>query len=317
MHSDSTTKGQAHVSLIVPTWNAERHIPDLLRALSSSRRPPDQVLWIDSSSVDQTVPLLKRHGQRVLVIRQEEFGHGCTRNLALEHCMPTDIVIYLTQDAVPQGTDWLSQLIAPFDDASVAVSYGRQTPRPDAHLLERHARHFNYPSQGQRSQWSDLDRLGIKGVFCSNSFAAYRVSALRSIGGFPEQLPLGEDMAAAIRLLAQGWVRVYQAEAQAVHSHNHPLPVEFRRYFDIGALLAMDPALQRAHLAASGEGLRYVLTEWRAAWQARSASTLCQIPLRAIAKLGGFHLGRRFRHLPPSWLPWLGLHRQFWRQACK
>lgn len=318
MHSDaSTAAGNHHISVIVPTWNAERHIPNLLAALSRSRRHPDKILWIDSSSTDQTVELLRQHGQNVMSIPQAEFGHGRTRNDALRYCLPTDLVVYLTQDAEPQGDDWLAQLIAPFDDPAVGVSYGRQTPRPDAHLLERHARHFNYPPMSQRSRWNDLERLGIKAVFCSNSFAAYRVSALKSVGGFPEQLPLGEDMAAAIRLLAQGWDRVYQAQAVAMHSHNHSLAVEFRRYFDIGALLSMDPALQRAHLSSSGEGLRYVLTEWRTAWQARSFHAMGLIPMRAAAKFIGFQLGRRFRQLPDVWLPHLGLHSNFWRQGCK
>src|SRR5690606_10148351 len=117
-------------------------------------------------------------------------------------------IVFLTQDALPVGDDWLKRILAPLTDDGIGLAYGRQLPRPGSQLSERISREFNYPAgPAEQTSAADLGTLGIKAVFCSNSFAAYRTDALISIGGFPEALPLGEDMAAALRLIQQGYRR--------------------------------------------------------------------------------------------------------------
>ena len=79
-----------------------------------------------------------------------------------------------------------------------------------------------------------ISSIGIKAAFLSNSFAAYRRSALESVGGFPSDTIFGEDTFAAAKMLLNGWKIAYSAEATVYHSHNLTFIEEFRRYFDIG-----------------------------------------------------------------------------------
>lgn len=299
-------------SIIVPVLNAQAHLPGLLAALSNLPHQPRRVLFIDSASTDDTVSMLLAAGHKVHSIARHEFGHGKTRNLGARLCADSDFLVYLTQDALPQGPDWLQQLLSPMQDERVALVYGRQLPRPEASLPERHARCFNYPDTPSRSEWADLTRLGIKGVFCSNSFAAYRRAALEAVGHFPEQLPMGEDMAVALRLLQRGYARVYQPTAQAIHSHDYRIGEEFRRYFDIGVLMSMDAELQRVRLAASGEGLRFVKEEITLALQQGQPWWVPALLARTAAKFLGFYLGQRHKLMPGAWLPHLSMHRHFW-----
>jgi rhamnosyltransferase len=270
------------------------------------------VLFVDSSSDDDTVALAAHAGHRVHGIHRADFGHVRTRNVAADLCEDCDFLVYLTQDACPQGSDWLPKLLRPFADAQVALVYGRQLPRPAAGASERYAREFNYPPQPDRTHRDDLTRRGIKAVFCSNSFAAYRRDALAAVGGFPERLPMGEDMAAALRLLQRGHARVYQPEALAVHSHGYSVAEEFKRYFDIGVLMAIDQELSRVRLAASGEGLRFLRGELAAAWNPTRPLGLVDVMVRAVAKYLGFLLGRRHAALPDAWRPRLSMHSFFW-----
>ena len=136
--------------------------------------------------------------------------------------------VKFTQDAAA-----LQALVAALDDPQAAAAYGRQLPHPDATPVAAHARLFNYPDASHTRRWSDAAEFGIKTCFLSNSFAAYRVQALREVGGFPANVILGEDMHLAARLLQAGYAIRYQAQAKVYHSHNYSWLAEFRRYFDV------------------------------------------------------------------------------------
>lgn len=304
------------VSVVIPTRQAAAHLPALLARLADTDPAPREVLVIDSGSEDSTQALVRAAGYRLHVIDPASFGHGRTRNLGLRLCESSRYVVFLTQDALPVGRDWLVRLLAPFDRVDVAVTYGRQLPRPDAGVAERFARTFNYGPVDEVTTERDIAHRGIKAVFCSNSFAAYDRERLLNVGGFPEDLPLGEDMAAAMRLLRCGFARAYCASAEVIHSHDHHLTEEFRRYFDIGVLLDVNPELQRARLAASQEGISMVREEMSNAWREGGAAAVFSMLLRTACKLVGFQLGRYHRIFPRAVCRSFSLHRVYWQTSC-
>ncbi len=299
-------------AVVVLTLNAQAHMPALLGAIAALQWPPRRVLFIDSSSDDNTVSLAMAAGHQVHGIRRADFGHGRTRNEAARLCVDCDFLVYLTQDACPQGSDWLSRLLEPMADPQVALVYGRQLPRPSAGASERYAREFNYPPWPDRTLQKDLPGRGIKAVFCSNSFAAYRREALLAVGGFPEGVPMGEDMAVALRLLQRGHARVYHPQALAVHSHAYSVRDEFKRYFDIGALMSIDGELRRVRLAASTEGMRFLRGELSAAWASAQPLSIVRVIAGAVAKYAGFAVGQRHAALPLGWRMRLSMHSFFW-----
>lgn len=302
-------------AVIVLTLNAAGHLPALLVALAALAQQPRRVIFVDSSSTDGTAELVRDAGHVLHRIDRKAFGHGRTRNLAATLCEDCDYLIYLTQDACPRGPKWLDSLLRPMADPTVALVYGRQLPRVGAGWPERHAREFNYPATADRSRAADLARRGVKAVFCSNSFAAYRRHALVAVGGFPERLPMGEDMAVALRLLQAGHTRVYEPSACAVHSHAYSSGEELQRYFDIGTLMAMDPELSRVRVSTSGEGLRFLRAELAGALRHQGWGGVLACLVRTLAKGVGFQLGRRYQMLPAAWRRRLSMHSFFWGQA--
>src|SRR5690606_22126597 len=129
-------------------------------------------------------------------------------------------------------------LVAAFNDPAVAVAYGRQLPHHVANPIAAHARLFNYGARSYVAGMEDATRMGIKTVFASNSFAAYRAATFKELGGFPERTILSEDMYLAARSVLAGGKVAYVAEACVRHSHNYTPLEEFRRYFDIGVFQA-------------------------------------------------------------------------------
>lgn len=269
-------------------------------------------LVVDSASSDGTDFTSLPVNWECLRIAAADFNHGDTRNLALQHIPnDTEFVIFLTQDAMLVTSDALQNLLSAFSDPTVACAYGRQLPHANATPMAAHARNFNYPATSHTLSIKDQSRLRLKTCFLSNSFAAYRLVDLLSVGGFPSNVILGEDMSVAARLLISGKRLAYVAEACVYHSHNYSLIQEFRRYFDTGVFHARTPWLLETFGGAGHEGLRFVRSQLAFLWRQAPA----WLPLALVstfAKWLGYKLGRNEAQLPLYIKRWCSMHKRYW-----
>ncbi|MBU0664992.1 MAG: glycosyltransferase [Proteobacteria bacterium] len=285
---------------------------ELLSVLSRQTVLFHELLVVDSSSRDQTVTIAKEFGAEVVVIPQKEFDHGGTRTM-ISRMARGDILIFLTQDAVPVSTDALEKLIQPLLlDEMIAVTYGRQLPNRDATVLAAHLRSFNYPAQAVVRSFADRQQLGFRTVFVSNSFAAYRKTALAEIDYFKSGLIFGEDTCAVGRLLMQGYKVAYVADAMVFHSHNYSCVQEFRRSFDIGVLHVTEKWLLATYGHAEGIGRQYVRSGVSYLFDVKKRALLPNFFWRVVVKFLGYKLGRNFQLLPQWLIPFLSMHRSWW-----
>lgn len=305
-------------ALVVPTYNPGRYWQQWLQALSIQTSYPSQVLVVDSASTDGSFDGESNQKFQLIRIPKASFNHGGTRGLALGLLdRSIEVVVFLTQDALLANEHALERLIASFSNPQVAAAYGRQLPHKDARPLGAHARVFNYgPTSRLKSQVS-IPEMGLKACFISNSFSAYRVSDLLEVGGFPEDVILGEDMYVAGKLLLSGKSVQYVADACVYHSHDYTALEEFRRYFDTGVFHTMEPWLIDSFGGTSGEGLRFVRSEL-AYLQKNRPSLIIPSMFRTFMKYSGYRLGRMFKKIPKQMLPALSMHKGFWisRGSC-
>jgi rhamnosyltransferase len=250
-------------SVIIPTLDGGETFQLLCQSIIRQTYQPDQVLVIDSGSTDSTREYAERIGFAIKSIHKNEFNHGKTRQMGIEILCDSDIIIFLTQDAILSSDESFFNLLKCFDDSKVGAAYGRQLPHQNAKLIESHARLFNYPSDSNVKSLSDIPKLGIKTVFISNSFAAYKRKVLMDIGGFPSNLLFGEDAYVAAKMLLDGWEIAYCADAKAYHSHNYSYVEEFRRYFDIGVFHSRENWIKANFGKAEGEGKRFIQSEFK------------------------------------------------------
>jgi rhamnosyltransferase len=307
-----TARESSVVGVIVPTLNAAEMWPEFRRSLMAQNVAPHQVLIVDSASTDNTVELACASGFGVVSIARSDFNHGGTRQRAIQFFPAAEILVYLTQDAILADSHAIEELVDAFRDGQIGAAFGRQLPRPNAGPIEAHSRIFNYPAQSDVRSFDCRERLGFKTIFVSNSFAAYRRSALESIGGFPVDVIFGEDTCAVARMLMNGWKVAYVAGARAYHSHEYSCGQEFKRYFDIGVLHSREPWLVREFGGTGGEGKRYVTSELRYLWPGH-ARLLPSAILRTAAKFAGYKLGLRESKLNNSLKRRLSMHHGFWQ----
>lgn len=302
----------ARVTLVIPTLNGGALFKKLVKSIKLQTFKDITTLIIDSSSDDETVSISLENGYKVISIKREDFNHGATRQLGVELAKESEIIIFMTQDAVLATPTSLENIINCFEDSGVGAAYGRQLPRCGSDPIESHARFFNYPSQSNVKTIHDAKIFGIKTAFISNSFAAYRRSALQSIGGFPTDVILGEDTYVAAKMLLNNWTIFYCSEAEVYHSHSYNYVQEFQRYFDIGVFHSRQPWLRQNFGYAEGEGIRFVKSEFKYLWNEKRIKAIFSAFVRTFIKLSGYKLGINEGILPKNLKSKFSMHTRYW-----
>ncbi len=233
------------VSICLPTYNGASDLARLLPVLAAQRLGDAvpglvsgaiELCAIDSSSSDASVALLRTAGARIDVIRKPQFRHGATRN-AIAAMARGEILVFLSQDALPVGEQFISELIAPFEDARTAGVCARVLPHPeDDPLTQRTV--LAQPEAGDKPQSYDLD--GIDGLWSlpesqrlawlaiNDVASAIRAEVFRAIP-FPD-VTFGEDVAWAARALTAGWRLRFTPRALVQHAHRYTPRQAFARY---------------------------------------------------------------------------------------
>jgi len=303
------------ISIIIPTLNGGPLFAEVLKSIASQDlREKYELLVYDSSSSDDTVARAEAFGAEVIPVRREDFDHGGTRSMAARKAVG-DILVFMTQDAVISEPGSLATLIAPLKkDSPVAVTYGRQLPAAGATLAAAHLRLFNYPELTLERVYKDRGNYGLKTVFVSNSFAAYKKAPLAAIGYFQDDLIFGEDTCAVGRLLLHGSAIRYVAEATVYHSHNYTLVEEFKRHFDIGVLHSTEKWLLKEYGSAEGHGASYVHSALSYFLSNKAWSLVPDLIIRCGVKYLGYTLGKKYRYLPAVLRPKVSMHHNWWRK---
>ena len=280
------------VSIIVPTCNAGESFYQFAMMIKKQTANIKQVLIIDSSSNDKTVSIAKEFGFDVEVIERKDFGHGKTRQYALEK-ISTEIVVFLTQDALLVDEFAIENLVKFLnDDEMMGAVYGRQLPYPNTGILGSFVRLYNYPEISKVNCYEDKDFKGIKTAFLSDSFSAYKKSLLLEIGGFPLNVEFGEDTYVAAKFLIKGFKTGYCAEAKVYHAHDYSLKQEYQRSKEIGKFHKQEHWLLDTFGKAEGEGVKFVIKEAKYLLKNSKWYMLPVAFMHNVAKYLGYKIGK-------------------------
>lgn len=288
------------IDILIPTYRPGAETAELLRRLANQVYPVHQLLIVNTEEKYWSPELEKAYpGCQVRHIRREEFDHGGTRDWMARQSA-ADILLFMTQDALPADNRLVSRLAAMFADPQVKAAYARQLPRKNCSLLESYTRRFNYPPESAIKSREDLPELGIKAFFCSNVCAAYERKTYMELGGFPERTVFNEDMIYAGHLIEAGYSIAYVAEAKVYHSHNYSGRQQFHRNFDLAVSQAQHPELFEKY-PSEGEGIRLVKETAKYVCKIRKPWLLFPLVWQSGCKYAGYWLGKRYEKLP-GWM---------------
>ena len=304
------------IDVIIPTYHPDEKLEKCLRMLKRQTVQPQRILLINTeeeffhSKVFSTL----KQGE-IIHITKPEFDHGGTRNQAAAMC-DGEIMILLTQDAIPADEHLIENLIKPFEDEEVCAAYGRQMADKKDNPVEAYTRIFNYPKESRIKSKKDLPELGIKTFFCSNVCAMYRRSIYEKLGGFVKHTIFNEDMIFAGKLIQEGYAIAYVAEAKVVHSHNYTNRQQLHRNFDLAVSQADHPEIF-AMAKSESEGIRMVKATAAYLISQRKPYLIPVLGMRSASKLLGYRLGRSYQKLPENIVLHLTGNKSYWEKKKK
>jgi len=264
------------VSIVIPVLNVAEYLPALLKAIGSQDLPVVEIILVDSGSRDGSKKIASSR-KEVRLLEIDGFTHGKSRNLGASEAKG-EIVVFMSQDALPRDSRWLEELIRPLGDPRTGASYSRQVPRDGASPMEQFFLLTRFPGEG-RVQKKDpgAGELTLEDVFFSNVSSAARKETLERFP-FDEELIMSEDQKFSKDLLEDGLTVVYTPESVVIHSHAYSLTDVFRRYFD--SVHSLDEIFPSHTMGTS-------------------------------ASMGFSYLGEELRHiagLHPKWIPYYFLY---------
>ncbi|MEG4866266.1 MULTISPECIES: glycosyltransferase [unclassified Microcoleus] len=220
------------VSVVVPVYNGERDLPDLIECLRSQTYPPHRVeyLIVDNKSRDRTSSILQTAASNPSSVSPLLRGGSPFNQITLRHLTENqiqssyaarnqgirastgEIIAFTDADCRPE-TQWLENLVKPFVDLEVGISAGEILALPGNSLLEKHAARDNTLSQ----------KHTLAHPFCAygqTANLAVRRQVLAQVGLFRPYLTSGGDADLCWRILRETSYKMYFA-ASAIVRHRH------------------------------------------------------------------------------------------------
>jgi len=183
-----------NVSVIVPTWNEEKYLPNCLRSLTNqANSKPSEVIVVDGGSTDRTVEIAEKHADKVLVEPVKPVG--AARNVGAKHAQG-DILAFIDADTMA-SENWIKEIERTLEMNPRAVGVTGPTQPYEGSRLDQLAYHV---ATGWVQRLSL--RLGLPHVAGFN--CAYRRDEFWEAEGFDEYRQLSEDITLSLRIRHQG-----------------------------------------------------------------------------------------------------------------
>lgn len=300
------------VDVLIPVYRPDGKLTELLKRLKMQNYPIHRVILMNTEEKHFPAELTGIWDRvEVYHLAKEEFDHGGTRDRGVR-MSTADLVVCMTQDAMPADETLIEELVKPFDDPEVWAAYARQLPNEDCREVEKYTRSFNYPEQSMVKTKEDLDRLGIKTFFCSNVCAAWRREKYLELGGFVKHTIFNEDMILAGTMIKQGGKIAYCAKAKVIHSHNYSAFQQFHRNFDLAVSQTMYPEVFGG-IRSESEGIKLVKKSLFYCIKIGKPWLMIQVVTQSAGKLLGYKMGQRYRSLPMWLILRCTMSPSFWR----
>jgi len=218
MTTTASHRTEPRCSIVIRAYNEEKHIGRLLAGILAQTVGEVEVILVDSGSTDATVAVASRYPVRVVSIAPDDFTFGRSLNRGCAEARG-EFVAIASAHVYPVYPDWLDQLLKPFEDPKVALTFGKQRGNSTTRFSEH---------QVLASWFPETSRI-LDHPFCNNANAAIR-RALWLEHPYNEEIPALEDIEWASWAMEQGHRIAYSSEAEVVHVHNEDRRAVYNRY---------------------------------------------------------------------------------------
>lgn len=308
------------IDVIIPVYRPTEKLKKMLLAIQKQTCRAEHIFLMHTKdgydltwaeTIGTTIPVIE------IPVCQEAFDHGGTRDRGMR-ISKADIVILMTQDAIPVNASVFEELIKTLvSDCKVAVSYARQVPEKNCGILETYTRIFNYPKESVIKSQKDMEKMGIKTYFCSNVCAAYNRETYLKLGGFETDIIFNEDMVFAAKAIKENYKIAYEADAIVMHAHDYTGKQLVKRNFDMGVSQACYPEIF-ANVKSEKEGIKLIKQTAFYLIKRGKPFKIVELFLKSGCKYIGYQLGKHYTSLPEVVIDKLTMNPAYWkRRRCR
>lgn len=324
-------KNDVQVDVIIPVYKPDEKFSHLLERLVKQSVVPNRIILLhtveDTTNSSDGDSILQNQLYNYIDttnfdckievhnIDKSQFDHGGTRNYGAS-LSEKDVIIFMTQDAVPADNKLIENLLKAFENEKVSAAYARQLPLKNSSVIESYTRNFNYPRTSYEKSLEDLDTYGIKTFFCSNVCAAYRKEVYDSLGGFVLKTIFNEDMIMAANMIRKGYFIAYQADARVYHSHSYTYREQFKRNFDMAVSQEQYKEVFSG-VKSENEGIKLVKDTLKYLIEQKKFFYIPDLIFQSGFKYLGYKAGRNFKKLPLSAIKRISLNPGYWNHYTK
>lgn len=206
-------------SIVIRAFNESKHIGKLLRGIQQQNMIDFEVILVDSGSTDNTREIAESFDVKIVHIDPSEFTFGRSLNRGVQ-AAKGEFIIMASAHVYPVYPDWLTEMLAPFEDQKVACVYGKQRGNESNKYSEH---------QFFRQWFPDVSVARQSHPFCNNANSAIRRS-LWEENPYDEEVTGLEDLVWAKWLMKKGYFVSYAADAEIVHVHEEVPKQVYNRY---------------------------------------------------------------------------------------
>lgn len=286
------------LSIILLIKNGGKRLELLMERLHEQNfKGTYEIIAIDSGSEDKSIQILNKYKIKVHRIKPEEFHHSRTRNLGAEKARG-EILVYITQDALPIDDDFLEKLLTPLNDPKIAVSYGRQIANPDSKDVDIFFYSYFYPDERKvlgKELVKNTKKFYIDHVYVSDVCSAIKRDVWKQLR-FTDDIPMAEDKDFGLKVLKSGYKVVYEPKATVYHSHDYSLCSLFKRRFQDGA--AFSNIALEGESEFLGRGFKFIIQEIKFLIRKKHFIGLPYALIYNFIYFLGFSLGKHEKYMP-------------------
>jgi len=277
------------ISIICPLYNAEKYIISLNNNLLKQKNVDiKEIKYLLTESKDNTEKLLKENKIKYEIVKKTDFSHSLTREKTA-FSAKGDILVFITQDVIPEKDNWLYELTNPIANNEVDACYSRQICTNNS--IEKYTREKNYPKVSSIVSKNDIEKLGLRTFFFSDASSAIKKETFIKLNGYDNKnLPISEDMYIAYKLIQNDYKIKYCAESEVIHSHDFKLKELYSRYKLTGQFFKQNKYLDNYGTTSTGGGLaKYIL---KRAFQDKNIKVIIKFVPNMAARFIGMKVGK-------------------------
>lgn len=228
------------VSVIIPVRNRPLEIEACLRSLERVVYPRErlEIVVVDDASSDSTPEVVSEFPVRLVRLREKRQASYC-RNLGANQARG-EILAFIDSDCVADPL-WLVELVTAFRDPSVGVVGGIVDSCFVKTPLDRYEQVKSSLIVSRRARRS---RKGERFFYVPSCNLLAKRDPFLNLGGFREDLTVGEDVDLCWRMQDAGWHVEFRPAGRVFHRHRNRVRDFCSRRFDYGT---SEPLLQRLH----------------------------------------------------------------------